>query len=291
LYIDGVQEIDGQSSSTSNDTYPYRIDGFMRGYNGAYTSGSIDEVQVYSHAITAEQNALNYAGGMLGDPTLRNSLPSISFREHELGDDWEFAVMEVHEGSNPGSFFTIGSETITAAAVTTLGISTPGTGEGDISVSYSCSNADSVARDIKVYFSTDGVDPDPADPADEATLVSASVGSVVGNEIVGADCATGTSNNSFVWDSLADGLVLSSDYSTTRILVVANIAAAPQAVTSDFTVQAATTVLAIPVAPTDTELFIDVAFLTEQIRHVLSGCVRLRSRFRMLSIYFHRLTE
>ncbi len=54
LYIDGRLEAYG-SSSNSNDSYPYRINYFMRGYNGQYTSGSIDEVRIVSETLSAEQ--------------------------------------------------------------------------------------------------------------------------------------------------------------------------------------------------------------------------------------------
>ncbi len=54
LYIDGVPEVINQSSSISNDTYPFRIDGFMIDYNSVYTSGTIDEIKVSNVARAAE---------------------------------------------------------------------------------------------------------------------------------------------------------------------------------------------------------------------------------------------
>ena len=55
LFIDGKKEINAESSSINNDSYPFRIDYFMRGYNGQYTSGSIDDVKISNTALTPEQ--------------------------------------------------------------------------------------------------------------------------------------------------------------------------------------------------------------------------------------------
>jgi hypothetical protein len=51
LYVDGVME-DSGSSSIDNDTFAFRIDGFMRNFNSAFTSGLIDDVRIYNHSLT-----------------------------------------------------------------------------------------------------------------------------------------------------------------------------------------------------------------------------------------------
>jgi hypothetical protein len=54
LYIDGVIEVNG-ASSTSSLTFPYRIDGFMFGYNSVYADGKLDDVRIYDTALNAAE--------------------------------------------------------------------------------------------------------------------------------------------------------------------------------------------------------------------------------------------
>ncbi|MBU2437498.1 MAG: LamG domain-containing protein, partial [Candidatus Omnitrophica bacterium] len=63
LYIDGNKEINGQSSSIDNDSYPFRIDYLMRGYSAAHTSGLIDEVAIYNRALSATEIQQHYEAG------------------------------------------------------------------------------------------------------------------------------------------------------------------------------------------------------------------------------------
>jgi uncharacterized delta-60 repeat protein len=59
LWVDGVREVVAQSAAISGN--PFRIDGLMKGYNGAYTSGMIDEVHVYNRSLTISEVANLYA--------------------------------------------------------------------------------------------------------------------------------------------------------------------------------------------------------------------------------------
>jgi len=53
LYIDGVLDKGGFSTAIGNDIYSFRIDGFMRGYEGVTTIGAIDDVRIYDHSLSA----------------------------------------------------------------------------------------------------------------------------------------------------------------------------------------------------------------------------------------------
>src|SRR3990167_1118617 len=55
LYIDGVCEVSGLSSSIGNDTYPFRIDGFMLGYLGVYTVGQLDAASIHNRDLSAAE--------------------------------------------------------------------------------------------------------------------------------------------------------------------------------------------------------------------------------------------
>jgi hypothetical protein len=69
LYIDGVKEIDGLSSSISLDTNPFRINYFMRGYNGMYTDGMLDDIRVYDHSLTQGAVTALFEGPMVPEPS------------------------------------------------------------------------------------------------------------------------------------------------------------------------------------------------------------------------------
>lgn len=62
LYIDGTQQITALSSSIDSATRYFKADNLMRGYNGRYTSGQIDDVRIYNYARTSQQVAVDYAG-------------------------------------------------------------------------------------------------------------------------------------------------------------------------------------------------------------------------------------
>src|SRR5687768_12304418 len=49
LYIDGVAEITGASSSIDSGTFIFQIDNFMRGFNAQHTSGLLDDVRIYDN--------------------------------------------------------------------------------------------------------------------------------------------------------------------------------------------------------------------------------------------------
>ena len=53
LYIDGVLDNGGFSTAIGNDIYSFRIDGFMRGYEGVTTTGTIDDIRIYDHSLSA----------------------------------------------------------------------------------------------------------------------------------------------------------------------------------------------------------------------------------------------
>jgi len=55
LYIGGVLEVAGASSSISNDAYPFRIDHFMRGVHGRRTIGVLDEIRIYNRALESDE--------------------------------------------------------------------------------------------------------------------------------------------------------------------------------------------------------------------------------------------
>ena len=55
LYIDGVLDNGGFSTAIGNDIYSFRIDGFMRGYEGVTTTGTIDDVRIYDHSLSASE--------------------------------------------------------------------------------------------------------------------------------------------------------------------------------------------------------------------------------------------
>jgi prepilin-type N-terminal cleavage/methylation domain-containing protein len=64
LYVDGTKEINGLSSSISSATNYFKADNLMRGYSNQYTSGIIDEVRIYSAALTSAEIQKLYAEGL-----------------------------------------------------------------------------------------------------------------------------------------------------------------------------------------------------------------------------------
>lgn len=62
LYIDGVPDNIGFSTAINDDNYSFRIDGFMRGYPDEFTTGTIDDIRIYDHALSAEQASTLYHG-------------------------------------------------------------------------------------------------------------------------------------------------------------------------------------------------------------------------------------
>lgn len=63
LYIDGVKQISGLSSSIDSATRYFKADNLMSGYNNKYTSGELDQVRIYDYARTPAQIAWDYNQG------------------------------------------------------------------------------------------------------------------------------------------------------------------------------------------------------------------------------------
>lgn len=63
LYIDGIKQISGLSSSIDSATRYFKADNLMSGYNNKYTLGEIDQVRIYNYARTPAQIAWDYNQG------------------------------------------------------------------------------------------------------------------------------------------------------------------------------------------------------------------------------------
>jgi len=63
LYIDGIKQISGLSSSIDSATRYFKADNLMSGYNNKYTSGQLDDVRIYNYARTPAQIAWDYNQG------------------------------------------------------------------------------------------------------------------------------------------------------------------------------------------------------------------------------------
>jgi hypothetical protein len=62
LFIDGMQEIDGESSLIDAGRY-FTGSAIMRGYLDSYTNGTIDEVRIYKRALAPEEIRTHYLRG------------------------------------------------------------------------------------------------------------------------------------------------------------------------------------------------------------------------------------
>ena len=63
LYIDGIKQISGLSSSIDSATRYFKADNLMNGYSNKYTSGQLDQVRIYNYARTPAQIAWDYNQG------------------------------------------------------------------------------------------------------------------------------------------------------------------------------------------------------------------------------------
>ncbi len=64
MYVDGKLQATG-SSSISDNAYPFRIDGLMRGYNGTYSLGTLDDIAVWDRSISDDEILNMYRRGAL----------------------------------------------------------------------------------------------------------------------------------------------------------------------------------------------------------------------------------
>jgi len=229
LFINGVQDSTTLALAAPIDTTTGKL------VIGAYTdnqfaySGKMDEVHIYPYALSAAQIVQNYQDGLgaIGGPT------RISALEHANGQTWDLIATEFVSAGTVGEANYIDSATIVAAASTTPGIITPsGTQTTSVTIQYSCADTTSLLRDFLVEYSTNG----GASYAN-ATLVSTSSGSVAGSLLSMVACNSGTSSNSFVWNSLVDSVAGGFLDSDVRIRITAQYPSGPFAETGNFSVQ------------------------------------------------------
>jgi hypothetical protein len=103
LYIDGVNEIDGLSSTIDAATRRFVINNFMRGYNGKYTSGSLRDTRVFNRALTAAEVALLASEYEVEVPNTKGSVLSIV----PSYDDWGNATLNAMDFSGNGNVGTL----------------------------------------------------------------------------------------------------------------------------------------------------------------------------------------
>jgi hypothetical protein len=228
FFVNGSSVFTGGTgiSSLANTTRPIYIGARQTNVGGTdvHFNGKIDEVQIFPSALSHAEIVQMYQDGNagLGGPT------RISAQDHVLGDQWDLFATEVLTDGSMGPAAYIDSATVAAAASTTIGITTPGTTYGNVTIQYSCSDTSSLARDFLVEYSTNG-----GSSFANATLVSTSSGSIAGSLLSMVDCVSGTSNNSFIWDSSANGVIISA---TVQIRITAQYPSGPSATTGNFTV-------------------------------------------------------
>ena len=199
VYLNGVQDATTLALASPIDATTGKLIIGAYADNQFAFNGKLDEVRIYPRALSQAQIIQNYHDGTsgLGGPA------RLSAQEHALGEPWDLVGTEFLSGGSVGAAGYIDGATIIAASATTLGISTPGTAQSEnVTITYSCADTTSVLRDLLVEYSTNG-----GSSYASATLVSTSSGSVIGSVLSMIACSSGTSNNTFVWNSLADNVV------------------------------------------------------------------------------------
>ncbi|MBI4121998.1 MAG: hypothetical protein HY461_01565 [Parcubacteria group bacterium] len=212
--------------------------------------GSIDDVMVFNRTLALAEVQALYADGTNASATDRGGPTTIVAEEHAYNESWQLDVFEIGSSGVVGLETNVGTVVIAQAEDTTLGITTPvGSQDRFITVTYTCQNGVSAARDIQVSFSTNGA----AGPFSAATIMTPSSGTVNASVIEGVNCANATSTNTFVWDSLTSGAALNATETDTRLrLVTYNIdsASSDTRETNNFTL-ANPPLLTSPTAITD----------------------------------------
>jgi len=81
LYVDGVREATAQSTAISNSSFPYRIDGFMVGFNSQFTGGVIDEITIWDDFLNDSEASI------LGKSRIRGV--SLMVRPSSINSYWQ----------------------------------------------------------------------------------------------------------------------------------------------------------------------------------------------------------
>ncbi|THG30798.1 LamG-like jellyroll fold domain-containing protein [Naasia lichenicola] len=87
LYVDGVQVASRTDATAAWWTYPgyWRIGGDTASAGSSYFNGTVDDVAVYSSALTAAQVSSHYTAGKTGTGTTSNAAPTASFTSSATG--------------------------------------------------------------------------------------------------------------------------------------------------------------------------------------------------------------
>src|SRR5690606_17296563 len=195
--------------------------------------GYLDEYRLYGHVLSPQQISRNYNDGLAG-----NGGPTrILTQEHSGGEVWTLNLFEIEDdGDFLSTPITVDTVTIVSGtSVTNVTVDTPvGVQSNIVSIDYTCTNDQSLPRDIIVEYSDDG-----GANFYQATLDSASTaGGVSENRILNADCDSATSSSSFNWNSALDSVgTFGSVDNNVQIRITADVSDLPQATTADFSVQ------------------------------------------------------
>lgn len=226
IYVNGVEDalVSGLSGSITVNNSQLFIGGYSSGYR---FDGKIDEVQIYNQTLNSAQIASLYLDGLNGQggPT------RLVQQQHTAGNLVQLNAFDFLSDGTIGSEVAIGYTTVASETPTTLALTTPsGTQNGNITITYTCTNSSSAPRDILIQYSTNGA----SGPFANATLVSASSGSTAVSYVLGASCSG--SSQSFVWNSLQDGVAVGTSNVNVRLRITAQNDANPTAETTNFTV-------------------------------------------------------
>jgi len=198
----------------------------------SYFQGWIDELQVYNRSLSLAQIQRLHADGSNAVASDRGAPTEIVREEHNYDEAWSLSVYEVTAAGEVGPEVYVGTVAIAKAAATDLSLSVPLQKTGDINFNYSCKNYDSVSRGVRVWYTDDA-----GEPNKPMTLKSVSSGEMIGNTIYDISCIRQGSENRFVWDSAADGVVVRNAEDSVQVKIeVVNLSIEESAVTEFFSV-------------------------------------------------------